>query len=120
MTSLAAVDDSFAEQDSKLKLDVLLTSLVERGGSDLHITAGIGPCMRINGRLQPIADAPKLMPADTERLIKAVIRPDQWERFERDQELDTAYAIPGISRFRVNVYRQRGAIGAAFRSIPHH
>ncbi|HEY0167985.1 MAG TPA: type IV pilus twitching motility protein PilT [Jatrophihabitans sp.] len=119
MNPLIALEAPFAMHEAKLELDELLTMLVELGGSDLHITAGIAPCMRINGTLAPLAGRNKLAPVDTETLIRSVISEHLWERFDKTQELDTAYAIPGVSRFRVNVYRQRGAVGAAFRAIPH-
>ncbi|MGH8861892.1 MAG: type IV pilus twitching motility protein PilT [Jatrophihabitantaceae bacterium] len=98
----------------------LLAITVARGGSDLHLTAGIAPCVRVHGSLVPLEDREPLSPEDTETLIRSVISDEQWQRFEERNELDTAYAVPEVSRFRVNVYRQRGSIGAAFRSIPHH
>jgi twitching motility protein PilT len=119
MNPLISVEAPFAMHEAKRELDELLKMLVELGGSDLHITAGIAPCMRINGTLEPLAGRDKLAPVDTETLIRSVISETQWDRFDASQELDTAYAIPGVSRFRVNVYRQRGAVGAAFRAIPH-
>jgi twitching motility protein PilT len=104
---------------AKQELDRLLTRMVEMGGSDLHLTVGIPPCARVNGSLAPLPDLPTLTPADTELLLRSVFSDEQWKRFELDQELDAAYALPGVSRFRVNVYRQRGSVGAAFRAIPH-
>jgi twitching motility protein PilT len=119
MNPLIALDAPFAMHEAKMELDQLLTLLVERGGSDLHVTAGIAPCMRINGDLSPIGGMNKLSPVDTETLVRSVVSETLWDRFEKTQELDTAYTLPGVSRFRVNVYRQRGAVGAVFRSIPH-
>lgn len=101
------------------QLDRLLITMVEQGASDLHITAGIAPCVRIDGKLRPLDGEQALLPEDTERLIRSFLAADQWERFTQEHELDTSYAIPKVSRFRVNVYRQRGSVGAAFRSIPH-
>jgi twitching motility protein PilT len=126
MTTLTAVPDgrggapSDGPADARQDLDGLLTLLVESGGSDLHITAGIAPCVRVNGALAPVEGRQKLNPPRTEDLVRSILSPAQWARFEEHQELDTAYALPGVSRFRVNVYRQRGAVGAAFRAIPHH
>lgn len=121
MTSSVVIADlPAAASEAKGVVEALLTDLVERGGSDLHLTAGIAPCMRINGSLAPMSTSGKLTPVDTERLIRSVLTPEQWVRFLRDQELDTSYSIPNVSRFRVNIYRQRGAAGAAFRAIPHH
>jgi twitching motility protein PilT len=101
-------------------MEDLLTVTVRSGGSDLHITAGIPPAIRVHGHLRPLEDRPVLSPSDTEALIRSVLTHEQWERFEECNELDTAYAVPEVSRFRVNVYRQRGSVGAAFRSIPHN
>lgn len=139
LTSLAAVGGSFEPgsheapsqeapsqepqaddgQSTRAELDRLLTSLVELGGSDLHLTAGIAPCMRINGALARIPGCDKLTPLDTELLVRSFLPAVQWDRFEATHELDTSYSVPGMSRFRVNVYRQRGSVGVAFRAIPH-
>ena len=119
MNPLTAIDGAFSMHEAKRELDDLLTLLVERGGSDLHITAGIAPCFRINGELRPLEGRDRLLPVDTETLIRSVLSDALWNRFEATQELDTAYALPGVSRFRVNVYRQRGAVGAVMRAIPH-
>jgi twitching motility protein PilT len=102
------------------RLHELLTLTVRRGGSDLHITSGIAPCIRVNGALAPIEGRERLNPQDTEQLVRAMLTPEQWEKFSETHELDIAYAVPGVSRFRVNVYLQRGSVGAAFRSIPQH
>ena len=103
----------------KPALDALLTRVVQLSGSDLHLTVGIAPCPRIHGALSPLADWASLTPADTESIARAVLSEQDWKRFEIDQELDTAYVVPGVSRFRLNLYRQRGSVGAAFRTIPH-
>ncbi len=103
----------------KATIDGLLTRVVELGGSDLHLTVGQSPCPRIHGSLVPFADWPALKPQDTEQMARAVITEEQWQQFDLSQELDTAYALPGVSRFRLNLYRQRGSVGAVFRAIPH-
>jgi twitching motility protein PilT len=118
MNSLAAVDSEFHKPTAEL--DALLTDLVRLGGSDLHLTAGIAPCMRIDGSLEPIDGYQRMLPRDTERIVQSMLTQAQWDKFIDRQELDTSYTIPGVSRFRVNVYRQRGSVGAAFRSIPHN
>jgi twitching motility protein PilT len=121
MNSLTAVEASPShDHHARRDLDGLLAMLVQVGGSDLHITAGIAPCMRVNGALAPVPDRARLLPAETEALVRSVLTDAQWEKFLTNQELDTAYALAGVSRYRVNVFRQRGAVGAAFRSIPHH
>jgi len=106
--------------DARAELDGLLADMVHRGGSDLHITAGIAPCVRLHGSLAPVEGRAALTDVDTQRLVRSILSDAQWQRFEAEQELDTAYALPGVSRYRLNVYRQRGSVGAAFRAIPHH
>ena len=97
--------------------DVLL-EVLERRASDLHITAGAPPTIRIRGRLTPLEDFPMLTPADTREIVYSILNNDQRQRLETDWQVDLAYAIPGRARFRVNAYFQRSAIGAAFRLIP--
>lgn len=101
-----------------LSIDQLLKIAIERNASDLHITAGLPPMLRIDGRLTP-TEFPRLKPEDTRRLIYAILNDKQREKFERDLELDTSYGIAGYGRFRLNVFKQRGAVSAAFRSIPN-
>jgi twitching motility protein PilT len=99
-------------------LESLLVALVGLSGSDLHLTIGAPPTARIHGDLCPLPNQPKLDAEGTEALARAATTEEQWQRFERDQELDFAYSIEGVSRFRVNLFRQRGAVGATFRGIP--
>jgi len=101
-----------------MSIDQLLKIAIERNASDLHITAGLPPMLRIDGRLVP-TEFPRLKPEDTRRLIYAILNDKQREKFERDLELDTSYGIAGYGRFRLNVFKQRGAVSAAFRSIPN-
>jgi twitching motility protein PilT len=98
-------------------LDELLTMAAERGSSDLHITANLPPTMRIDGRLRPMSFDP-LEPVDCQRLIYAILSDHQISVFESKHELDFSHGIPRVGRFRVNVYMQRSAVGAAFRLIP--
>jgi twitching motility protein PilT len=95
----------------------LLVSAAERGGSDLHLTAGLPPVGRISGRLVPM-DGPVLTPVDTRELVYSVMNQQQRESLETRWEEDFAYSVPATGRFRVNAYFQRGAVGAAFRFIP--
>lgn len=101
-----------------VRLRELLDHVIAVGGSDLHLTAGVPPTVRLHGELVPVGGWEQLTSADTEALVRAVLVEDQWADFAVGQELDLAYSIPGLSRFRVNVYRQRGSVGAAFRTIP--
>jgi twitching motility protein PilT len=98
--------------------DVLGRAL-DAGASDLHLTAGSPPLLRINGELVPVQDFEPLDPGMLQRVLYAVLTQHQRERFEEDLELDFAYSLPGRARFRVNLYRQREALGAAFRRIPY-
>jgi twitching motility protein PilT len=102
---------------ARVDINDLLVQVLEMGGSDLHITVGRAPTLRLNGKLIPL-DAPVLLGADTKELLYAILRQEQREVLERNWEYDFAHAIPGKARFRVNAYFQRGSIGAAFRLIP--
>jgi len=97
--------------------DILLAVLDHRA-SDLHITAGAAPTIRVRGHLKPLEGFPKLTQQDTRELVYGILNDDQRARFERERQLDFAYSIPGAARFRVNAYQQRLAVGAAFRLIP--
>ncbi len=108
-----------AVTEPKAAIDDLLRLTVSRGGSDLHLTAGIAPCIRLNGVLAPIENHPKLSALDTGAMMKAIVSPDRWKTFEQTHELDTSYSIERLGRFRVNVYQQRGSVGAVMRVIPH-
>jgi twitching motility protein PilT len=99
-------------------LDTMLTSLVEFGGSDLHLTVNSPPMIRVHGELRPLPDYPVLTARDTEALVRAALSDNQWESFERHQEIDLAYSLPGVSRFRVNCFQQRNSYGAVMRAIP--
>ena len=96
----------------------LLMEVISRRASDLHVTAGAAPSVRVRGRLTPVDGYPKLTPADTREIIYSILTNDQRQRLETDWQLDFAYSIPGVARFRVNAYFQRSALGAAFRVIP--
>lgn len=96
----------------------LLHQTIEVGGSDLHVKVGSPPCIRINGELERVDGAEALRADDTQELLLGLMNTGQRKEFEVEHELDFAYAVPGLSRFRVNAYFQRGSIGAVFRSIP--
>ncbi len=96
----------------------LLMEVVHRKASDLHLSSGAHPTVRVRGKLTPLEDYPKLSPTDTREIVYSILSGDQRQRLETDWQLDFAYSIPGHARFRVNAYYQRGAIGAAFRLIP--
>jgi twitching motility protein PilT len=96
----------------------LLAAMIEREASDLHLTTGTFPQIRRHGRLTPLTDFEVLTPPDTERLALGVLDEHQRQRFEEEGELDLAFGVPDLARFRCNVYRQRGAVAAAIRVIP--
>jgi twitching motility protein PilT len=96
----------------------LLLDVLERRASDLHITSGAQPAVRVRGRLIPLENYPKLTPADTREIVYGILTNDQRQRLETDWQIDFAYSIPGKARFRVNAYFQRSSLGAAFRLIP--
>ena len=96
----------------------MLADMLAAGASDLHLTTGAPPTIRLNGTLSPLPGYDNLSAKDTQMLVQATCEPDQLARFLREHELDFAYSVEGLSRFRVNAYVQRGTFGAAFRAIP--
>jgi twitching motility protein PilT len=96
----------------------LLELVVDRGASDLHLTTGTPPAVRLNGVLHRLENYEALEPDQLQRMIYSILTQRQRERLEQDLELDVSYALPGKGRFRVNAYFQRDALGAAFRMIP--
>src|SRR3954447_13992976 len=93
--------------------------MVETRASDVHITPGVPPSIRDKGRIRPMEGFPVLNTQQTREVVYGILNDDQRKRFENEQQLDFAYAIPGVARFRVNCFFQRGAVSAAFRLIPH-
>src|SRR5919106_952811 len=103
---------------AEVSIGELLEQVLERGASDLHITSGAPPVIRVNGALTRLEQFPELAPDVIQRMVYSILTQRQRERLEQDLELDVSYALPGRGRFRVNVYFQRDALGAAFRMIP--
>jgi len=98
-------------------IEELLQIMVQRGGSDLHVTAGSPPKIRIDGSL--VSTEHDLLPPDiTKKIVYSVLTAEQIAKFERELELDVSFGIDGLGRFRTNVFQQRGAVGAVFRVIP--
>ena len=102
----------------EIALSELLRKMIEHGGSDLHITTNSAPMVRVHGVLRPLEYA-ELTPAETKQLAYSVLTDAQKHRFEETLELDFSFGIKGLSRFRANIFNQRGAVGAVFRSIPY-
>jgi twitching motility protein PilT len=98
-------------------LHQLLKAMVEKGASDLHITTGSPPQLRIDGDLVPLKTAP-LTPVETKQLCYSILTDSQKHKFEEENELDLSFGVKGLSRFRANVFMQRGAVAGAFRTIP--
>jgi twitching motility protein PilT len=102
----------------EIALSELLRKMIELGGSDLHITTNSAPMVRVHGVLRPL-EFSELTPAETKQLAYSVLTDAQKHRFEETLELDFSFGIKGLSRFRANLFNQRGAVGAVFRSIPY-
>jgi twitching motility protein PilT len=96
----------------------VLMEVVSRRASDLHLTVGAPPMVRVRGRLTPLEGYPRLSPTDTREIVYSILSNSQRQRLEEHWQLDFAYQIPGHARFRVNAYFQRASVGAAFRLIP--
>jgi len=99
-----------------MNIDELFKDTVDAQASDLHLTVGIPPSIRVWGKLQPLS-YPALSPEDTFQLAYSMLNTFQKQKFEKNWELDLSYAVAGLGRFRVNVYRQRGSVGVAARVI---
>ncbi|OZB47044.1 MAG: type IV pili twitching motility protein PilT [Cellulomonas sp. 14-74-6] len=102
-----------------LQLDEVLREMVRLGASDVHLTTGAPPMVRVSGSLHPLEQYGPLSPEPLRRTLYAVLTQKQRETFESELELDLSYAVRGLARFRVNLYQQRESIGAAFRVIPY-
>jgi twitching motility protein PilT len=98
--------------------DTLLERVAAENASDLHVTAGSQPLLRIRGELKPIEDFEKFTPEQTRDLLYRILSTEQQKRLEIDRQIDFSYSVPGVARFRVNVYFQRDTLAAAFRLVP--
>ena len=101
-----------------MDLNDLLGLAIRSGASDLHLKAGLPPMLRLGESLEPARGAERLTPENTAELAFSIMSDHQKERFRKKNELDLGYGVPGLGRFRVNVFMQRGMIGAVFRVIP--
>jgi twitching motility protein PilT len=107
------------EPDIQIPVAELLDIVLERGASDLHLTVGAPPTVRLHGDLERLTGYPIMTPRALQGMIYAILPQKMRERLEQELELDMSYALPGRARFRVNVYFQRDSLGAAFRLIPY-
>jgi twitching motility protein PilT len=104
--------------DRGLAVQALLAVMLDMEASDLHITSGAPPVVRVHGDLKRLENYPTLTPEALRTMVFAILTQKQREKFEQELELDTSYTLPGRARFRLNVYYQRESVGAAFRFIP--
>jgi len=105
------------EEGVKVNLHQLLRAMIEKGASDMHITTGAPPLLRIDGAIVPLKLAP-LSPIETKQICYSVLTEEQKIAFEKNKELDLSFGVKTLSRFRANIFMQRGAVSGAFRSIP--
>ncbi|HEY3435269.1 MAG TPA: PilT/PilU family type 4a pilus ATPase, partial [Solirubrobacterales bacterium] len=96
----------------------VLAHMVSVKASDVHLTPGFAPAIREKGQIQPMDGYPVLSGQHTREVVYGILNDDQRKRFETEKQLDFAYAIPGVARFRVNCFFQRGSVSAAFRLVP--
>ncbi len=101
----------------QVNLHQLLKAMIEKGASDMHITTGTPPLLRIDGDIVPLK-LPPLSPVDSKQLCYSILTEDQKIEFEKTNELDLSFGVKNLSRFRANIYMQRGAVAGAFRTIP--
>jgi twitching motility protein PilT len=105
------------QPEVKVTLHQLLKVMTEKGASDMHITTGTPPLLRIDGSIVPLK-LPPLSPVDTKQICFSVLTEEQRAHFEKHNELDLSFGVKGLSRFRANIFTQRGAVAGAFRTIP--
>jgi twitching motility protein PilT len=101
----------------RVNLHQLLKAMIEKGASDMHITTNSPPLLRVDGNVVPLK-LPPLGPVETKQLCFSVLTEEQKAQFEKTNELDLSFGVKGLSRFRANIYSQRGAVAGAFRTIP--
>jgi twitching motility protein PilT len=101
-----------------LELNDILKIALKGGASDIHLKSGLPPMFRVDGALVPLKNGERLMPDDIEAMASSIMNPVQQARFAETREVDLAYGIPGLGRFRVNSFQQRGTVGIVFRVIP--
>ena len=112
------MSESVAQGSTSLNMHQLLKTMVENGSSDLHITTGTSPQIRIDGHITPLK-IPALLPNDTKQLCYSILTDAQKRKFEEENELDLSFGVKGLARFRGNVFLQRGAVAGVFRLIPY-
>src|SRR5688572_10656184 len=96
----------------------LLSKTIKEGASDLHIVVGAPPMIRVHGGLEPLHGYPRMSADQTQEIIYSVMNEEQIAEFESERECDMSFGVDGLSRFRLNIYRDRGSVVGAFRAIP--
>ena len=117
--AVVTTGDTGGEGELPLHIDDLLRYAVTVGASDLHLTSMLPACIRLNGAIRPVEGCPKLDNDGIRKMIFGILPQSLRERFEAEKELDTSHSVPGVGRFRLNVFFQRGTVAAALRAIPH-
>jgi twitching motility protein PilT len=112
-------DGVLGDEAPGIHINDLLGLVLEQGGSDLHLTAGSPPVIRVHGELRPVDGFETLNGSQIREMVYAILTQKQREKFEDDLELDASYTLPGRSRFRLNVFLQRDSVGAVLRTIPY-
>jgi twitching motility protein PilT len=112
------MDGPVTESTTTYTIDDPLETMVALGASDLHLAVGSHPVIRLNGSLERLEQFPRLSADDTQRLLYRILSTEQQKHLEINRQIDVSYSIPGLARFRVNVYFQRESLGGAFRMIP--
>jgi twitching motility protein PilT len=105
--------------DENHSIDQWLEQAVERKASDLHLAVASHPAIRVRGALELLPDTPRLDAESIRVLLYGILTTEQQKRFELDRQIDLTYSVPGVARFRLNVFMEREALGAAFRVVPH-
>jgi twitching motility protein PilT len=111
-------DSSFEGMDTAFSIDELLAGMPGWDASDLHLSAGASPAVRVRGEIHPVEDLDPLTGEQTMQLLYRILSTEQQKRLEVDRNVDVSYEVPGVARFRVNVFFQQDSVGAAFRLIP--
>src|SRR5262245_9406232 len=101
-----------------VELNEILKIALKGGASDIHLKPGLPAMFRVDGALVPLKSGERLTPENVQQMAFGIMNPVQKQRFDDTREVDLAYGIPGIGRFRVNVFQQRGTVGIVFRAIP--
>jgi twitching motility protein PilT len=119
LVEAAVIDDEPEEEEEKEPdLAAFLMAVLEQNASDLHLTSGVPPMIRVHGEMRPVKGYRTLFAKDIQEMVYAILTQRQREVFEEKLELDVSYSLPGKARFRVNVYQQRDAVGCVMRIIP--